>query len=213
MVLVLQDVLTVAEAAAVQESVCGRLGQAGSSPGEEVDEALAAASQMVSAALESHPHFTMAVQPRVLSQMRFRCREAAVGRVEGEDVPDRGKVPARADLVVTLFLSDPASYDGGELIIDTGYGGEGYRGQAGACIVCPISARRSMGAVTRGRQLTGDLLVESDIGDERKRAIVYDVSCAELYLEIFAAGRHQDLARLRRCREELLRLWAGRHED
>src|SRR5262245_15159877 len=114
MVLVLKDVFSAARAAELRGKLC--------SHGDHDDVRGAVIS-----ALREHPLFLLGVQPHRFSQVRFSC----VGRVEGEPayVCDEYSVDdaLRADVAVTVLLSDPESYEGGELLIDTGYGAQPYK--------------------------------------------------------------------------------------
>lgn len=114
----------------------------------------------------------------------------------------------RTDIVVTVFLSEPEHYDGGELVIDTGYGGEPYKESAGSCVVCPAFARRHVNEVTRGQRWAADLLVQSHVRDAEHRKILYDISRASRYLDVFGRGATLEAEQLRRCQESLLRLWS-----
>jgi PKHD-type hydroxylase len=46
----------------------------------------------------------------------------------------------RTDLSATLFLSDPASYDGGELMIEDTYGAQSVKLPAGHLILYPATS-------------------------------------------------------------------------
>jgi PKHD-type hydroxylase len=160
-------------------------------------------------ALRAHPLFMLGAQPRNFSQPVLSRLDEGTGRgARVNDAIVQGPGAMRADVAVTVFLTDPACYDGGELVIDTGYGDESYKEPAGACLVYPTSARYSVAPVMRGTRLTGELCVQSLIRDPAQRQILYDLGCAFRYFELFAAELSPDLERLRRCQEGLLRLWA-----
>jgi len=56
-----------------------------------------------------------------------------------------GTSPAfRSDLSLTLFLSDAADYDGGDLLIETTAGDQAFRLPAGSLV--PTRPRRSTGS-------------------------------------------------------------------
>lgn len=196
MVLLLNDVLSTGDAAALCQTLAndGRHENAGDA---------------VIKALHDHPLFLLGVQPCRFSAVSFSCRGPAAGCGQINDA-DRDEAAIRADVAVTVFLSDPQSYEGGELIVDTGYGGEPYREDAGACVVHPAFARRRAAPVTRGQSWVANLVVQSLVRDHEQREILYDISCAERYLEVFAKGETGDLKRLRRCRTMLSRMWIER---
>ena len=56
----------------------------------------------------------------------------------------------RSDISATVFLSDPADYDGGELVIEGTLGAERVKHAAGDLIVYPGSTLHHVTPVTRG---------------------------------------------------------------
>jgi PKHD-type hydroxylase len=114
----------------------------------------------------------------------------------------------RADVRVTVFLSEPESYEGGELWLDTGFGEEPYRQRAGTCLVYPASTRARTTGVTAGAASVGELCVQSRIPESERRQILYDVGCSRRYLELFGGGRDAEVSKLSTCEEALLRLWS-----
>ena len=70
--------------------------------------------------LQTHPVFTAAARPRRFS--RLLVSETSDGGEYGAHVDNpfmgRGEDRMRTDVSFTLFLSDPESYEGGELVIE-----------------------------------------------------------------------------------------------
>jgi len=56
----------------------------------------------------------------------------------------------RSDLSMTLFLSDPASYDGGELSFEAPFNSVKVKLDAGSAVVYPTGSRHKVRPVTRG---------------------------------------------------------------
>jgi PKHD-type hydroxylase len=155
--------------------------------------------------LRAHPLFMLGVQPRRYSWpvVRQLDPEGRTARIETAMYGD-----LRADVSVTVFLSDPSSYEGGELWLDTGFGEEPYKQRAGACLIYPASARQRTAKVTAGAAVVGELCVQSRIREAERRQIIYDVGCSRRYLELFGGGREADVAKLATCEETLIRLWS-----
>jgi PKHD-type hydroxylase len=210
MVIVLDDVLTATEASDLRDSLHGYEYAEDLADPQDSGAFGEAEGAALMQALQRHPLFVLAIQPSWLSAVRFSCQKHDLGEQSEVRVPSLPAEPIWTDVAVTVFLSNPRSYEGGELIIDTGYGDQAYKVGAGSCVAFPISSRSYTAAVTRGERWVGELSVRSLIRDEREREILYDVSSAERFLEIFQRGSSQELERLRRCREELLRMWAER---
>jgi PKHD-type hydroxylase len=89
----------------------------------------------------------------------------------------------RSDLAMTLFLSSPESYDGGELTIHQGMGEQEIKLERGEAIVYPASSVHHVNAVTRGVRLAAVTWIQSAVRDERLRAILYDLSRAMSQVE------------------------------
>jgi len=114
----------------------------------------------------------------------------------------------RADIGVIVFLSSPDSYDGGELVLDSGYGGESIKERAGTCVVYPASACQAVGRVLRGTRWTVELWAQSLVRDPGQREILYDIGYSLHLIELFGHAREQDTEQLQKCHRNLLRLWA-----
>jgi PKHD-type hydroxylase len=87
-----------------------------------------------------------------------------------------GPSGVRSDLSVTLFLSPPDSYDGGELVVEMALGEQQIKLDAGEAIVYPSSSVHHVAPVTRGVRFAAVTWVQSAIGDERLRAILHDLT-------------------------------------
>ncbi|WP_434427085.1 Fe2+-dependent dioxygenase [Nannocystis pusilla] len=211
MIIRLHDVLPAAAAARLAESLSGRVrgGRPTSRVASEVDaEVEGEAGRRLADALRAHPLFCLGVQPSAVAPVTFACHE--MGRCTDIHPPPGGErtALARVDAFATVLLSDPADYDGGELLIDSGYGDETYREGAGVCVVLPASASHRVAPVTRGTRWSGTLRVQSRVRDPAQREILYDMGCALHYLELFGGGTQAEGDRLRRSYDGLLRLWA-----
>jgi len=84
----------------------------------------------------------------------------------------------RSDYAVTVFLSPPTTYDGGELVIELPIGEQEIKLDAGEAIVYSAGALHHVSPVTRGVRMAAVLWVQSAVRDEQLRAILYDLSQA-----------------------------------
>jgi PKHD-type hydroxylase len=84
----------------------------------------------------------------------------------------------RSDLAMTLFLSDPASYDGGELVLEMAVGQQEIKLDAGEAVVYPATLVHRVAAVTRGVRLAAVTWVQSAVPDARLRSILFDLGTA-----------------------------------
>ena len=99
----------------------------------------------------------------------------------------------RSDLAMTLFLSPPASYDGGELVLHLPVGKEEIKLDSGEAIVYPASYVHQVAPVTRGVRLAAVTWLQSAVRDERLRAILRDLYGA---VNQTAAGGNHELSLL-----------------
>jgi len=113
----------------------------------------------------------------------------------------------RTDLSFTLFLNDPASYDGGALVIEDTLENRSIRLKAGELILYPSGALHAVEPVTRGTRLAIVGWLRSYLRDPAQREILFDL---ELTLrEMFERdGKSGLFDRLVKTRTNLLRLWA-----
>ncbi|MFX6330903.1 2OG-Fe(II) oxygenase, partial [Acinetobacter baumannii] len=75
----------------------------------------------------------------------------------------------RTDISCTLFLSDPADYDGGELVIETTFGEQRVKLAAGDLVVYPGTSVHRVEPVTRGARLASFFWIESLVRSEAQR--------------------------------------------
>ena len=84
----------------------------------------------------------------------------------------------RTDLSATLFLSRPEEYDGGELVVDDTYGAHSVKLPAGDMILYPASSLHRVQPVTRGVRLASIFWVQSMVGDDAERSLLFDLDVA-----------------------------------
>jgi PKHD-type hydroxylase len=84
----------------------------------------------------------------------------------------------RSDLAMTIFLSDPASYDGGELVLEMAVGQQEFKLEAGEAVVYSANTVHRVAAVTHGVRLAAVTWVQSAVSDERLRSILFDLGTA-----------------------------------
>jgi PKHD-type hydroxylase len=84
-----------------------------------------------------------------------------------------GRAPRmRCDLSITLFLSDPDSYEGGELVMA---GAPGIKLPAGSAVVYPSDALHRVEEVRRGDRIVLVTWAQSMVRDEQIRAMLFDL--------------------------------------
>ncbi|MEL7130535.1 MAG: Fe2+-dependent dioxygenase [Pseudomonadota bacterium] len=118
-----------------------------------------------------------------------------------------GGGPVRVDISCTVFLSDPESYDGGELVVRPGNREFKIKEPAGAAVFYPSTHYHEVAPVTRGERLVGLTFIESAIRDAQKRHILFELE--ELRHKVGANLDNEALMQLEFVRLNLLRMWHG----
>ena len=98
------------------------------------------------------------------------------GMKYGAHVDAAGHQLFRSDLSVTLFLSDPSTYDGGELVIETDAGSKAFKLPAGNAIVYPTFFVHQVAEITRGERVAAVTWCQSLIRDPQMRRVLFDLT-------------------------------------
>lgn len=119
---------------------------------------------------------------------------------------DRG-APVRTDLSATLFLSEPDSYDGGELEIEDTFGTQRIKLQAGALVLYPGTSLHKVLPVTRGERLASFFWIQSLVREDAQRRLAFelDVAIRRLTQDV---PEHPALVQLTGVYHNLLRRWS-----
>ncbi|MDR3463519.1 MAG: Fe2+-dependent dioxygenase [Beijerinckiaceae bacterium] len=114
----------------------------------------------------------------------------------------------RTDLSVTLFLSEPEEYEGGELVIEDYYGSQRIKLPAGDLVLYPATSLHMVTPVTSGRRVASFLWLQSMIRDAQARSMIFDLDSAIQGL----ADRHgqddREVVKLTGVYHNLIRHWA-----
>ncbi len=84
----------------------------------------------------------------------------------------------RTDISATLFLSDPDSYEGGELVVNDTYGEHAVKLAAGDMVLYPGTSLHHVRPVTKGTRLAAFFWVQSLVRDDTQRTILYEMDTA-----------------------------------
>jgi len=181
----------------------------------QIDERSATAlalGDLVLSACERHPLFISAALPNRVYPPMFNRYES--GMAFGSHVDNAVRLmpgsasKLRTDLSVTLFLSDPASYGGGELVIEDRYGTQVVKLAAGDAVLYPASSLHRVTPVTHGVRLASFFWVQSLVADDGQRTLLFDLDQA---IQRLAATGADASARtqLTGSYHNLLRMWSA----
>lgn len=167
--------------------------------------------EIVVTALERTPLFMSAALPlRVFPPLfnRYEPGMAFGAHVDNAIRQVAGSpIRVRTDLSATLFLSRPEEYDGGELIVDDTYGAHSVKLPAGDMILYPASSLHRVQAVTRGVRLASVFWVQSMVGDDAERSLLFDLDTAISQVTETSPDSPAVVA-LTACYHNLLRRWS-----
>ncbi len=117
-----------------------------------------------------------------------------------------GNVRLRSDLSCTVFINDPASYEGGELLIHSGNQALPFKGASGEAIVYPSTTLHEVVPVRSGQRLVSITFIESLVCDHHQRMQIFELN--EIAAYEGEAMRWESRVRLDVVRQNLLRMWA-----
>ncbi|MBT9456618.1 MAG: Fe2+-dependent dioxygenase [Burkholderiaceae bacterium] len=175
-------------------------------------EAARRLQQLILGVLERHPLFFSAALPKKVLPPMFNRYGGATNtygaHVDGAVRYAPGTaVRVRTDISATLFLADPASYDGGELVIADTYGEQRVKLAAGDMVLYPGTSVHRVEPVTRGQRLASFFWIESMVRGDEQRRLLYgmDMSLMKLRQQ---HGETEAAVQLTGTYHNLLRMWA-----
>jgi PKHD-type hydroxylase len=171
---------------------------------EGADRSLEMIRKLVAERILAHDVFGMAVRPKALSPLLFSRYEP--GMHYGSHVDDALMDGMRTDVAFTLFLCDPASYDGGELTIESAAGEEAFKLAPGALVAYPATSLHRVTDVTRGARLAAVGWARSFIRDPTRRELLFDLDTARR--QLFAReGKSAEFDLIAKSFANLMRMW------
>ena len=169
--------------------------------GECILRALAANTAFVSAAVPLHifpPLFNRYVPGQFFGEHVDNC-------IRGDRLTG---LRIRTDLSVTLFLSEPEEYDGGELVIDDYYGSHKVKLPAGHAVLYPSTSLHRVTPVTRGARICSFFWLQSMIKDPLARRMTFDLDNAIQELVRRLGRNDPEVRKLTNIYHNVIRYWA-----
>ena len=149
--------------------------------------------------------FQMAVRPKALTPLMISRYKS--GKQYGTHVDDALMRGMRTDISFTLFLTEPETYEGGALVVESAAGEQEFKLAAGAMIVYPSTALHRVESVQKGERLAAVGWARSFIRSSEQREILFDLENARR--NIFDLhGKTPAFDQLSKCSANLLRMWA-----
>jgi PKHD-type hydroxylase len=165
-------------------------------------------------ALSASPRFISAAIPLQIFPPLFNRYAAFDGHHFGLHVDNavRGDrltgLRIRTDLSVTLFLSEPDEYDGGELVVEDTYGSHEVKLPAGDLVLYPASSLHLVTPVTRGVRVASFFWLQSMVRDAHARSLIFDLDIAIQSLVERLGRDDPETVKLTGIYHNLIRYWA-----
>lgn len=164
--------------------------------------------QSVMAAFQGHGEFNKHAIPRRILPPLFSRYGVGAFYKRHVDNAFMGPFPAmRTDMSITIFLNGPDEYEGGTLSLETPFGVQEYRLDAGDAVLYPTHYPHWVSEVTSGARLAVITWIESLVQDAAQRDVATDL--ADLMEWAIDADIDQDvLLKIEKTRLNLLKMWA-----
>ncbi|NWK95428.1 Fe2+-dependent dioxygenase [Sphingobium lactosutens] len=178
----------------------------------EESDAAKRGGQMVLDALGRSPLFIAAALPLKIFPPLFNSY--AGGQAFGVHVDNAVRIQAgtgfrvRSDLSITVFLEDPAAYEGGELTIETNFGVQQVKLPAGHAVLYPSSSLHRVEPVTAGCRVASFFWLQSMVRDDGARQMLFDLDRSVQGVAAALGQGHEEVIRLTGVYHNLLRRWA-----
>ena len=210
--LLIEQVLDAADRAALAQELAGSVWKPGARTARGAARAVKAneqasgaegAAAFVRSALERHSLVQAYARPAQVGPILFA--RYGVGMAYGDHIDEplmgQGEARIRTDLSFTLFLCEPETYAGGELVIDLAGGEQAVKLKAGDAVLYPSGAIHRVAPVTHGVREVAVGWIQSLIPDAGARETLFDLARAR------AAPGANDLL-LAKVEADLVRRWA-----
>jgi PKHD-type hydroxylase len=165
--------------------------------------------EMIMGGLSRHPMYRGGALPlHAATPLYIRY---ASGMDYGEHLDDPimggGGVMYRSDVAVTVFLTAPEEYDGGELVIRGAQGEQRIKLPAGDAVLYPAGTLHHVSPVTRGERLVAVTWVQSVVRDQARRELLYGLNLAREKLLQSSPGA-EETAQVNAAYMNLIRMWS-----
>ena len=176
--------------------------------GDPADPHIQQVQNVIHERLLANAQYRIMAVPRIVRPMTINRYDVGMHYGDHLDHPLlAGEPPARGDVATTVFLSEPGSYEGGELVINSlGSHPDVIKLPAGHAVCYSAGTLHRVNPVTRGSRLAAVTVAESRIQDASVREIFSDVSQLTRWVQDTAGGSTQERL-ANKVYNNLMRLW------
>jgi len=171
-----------------------------------------ALGRIILQAMGRNPLVTSGTMPLFIFPPIFNRYDTGMGFGDHIDNAVRGLLLGssgrmRTDVSGTVFLSDPADYDGGDLLIEGAFGPQRVKLAAGDAIFYPSTTVHRVTPVTRGHRIAAILWLQSMLRDDAQRSLLYDLDVVMGNLRRRGLTGEPEMVMLTGIYHNLLRQW------
>jgi len=165
--------------------------------------------RILMSALSHNETFKSAVWPQRMADPIFARYHPSMTYGDHVDDPIMGGAghAFRSDVSMTIFLRDPASYQGGELVVRTPFGEQKVKLDRGDAVVYPSASLHRVDPVTEGERLVALFWIQSHVRDPAKRELLFELNQARDHL-LKSAPEAEHSKLVDKSFANLVRMWA-----
>jgi PKHD-type hydroxylase len=169
------------------------------------DAAMDSARALVKDRLMANSLFAMAARPKQLSSLLFARYE--LGMHYGAHVDDALMGGLRSDISFTLFVDEPETYEGGELVMETSAGESAVKGPAGSLFLYPSTTLHRVAKLNAGVRRVCVGWAQSFVRDAGQRELLFDLDTARRAI-FSVSGKTAEFDLMSKSMANLMRMWA-----
>jgi len=173
------------------------------------NETIQTVRSIIDPALQKNPLFQAVARPQAIRPCLINRYDPGMSYGWHTDNALMGSIGSRirSDLSFTLFLSDPDTYEGGELVLDTDNGEKPIKLAAGSLLLYPSTFLHRVAEVRSGCRLAAVSWVQSVVRHTHQRTILFELDTVRR--SIFQKyGKIEEFDLLSKTHANLLRQWA-----
>lgn len=170
-------------------------------------ETLTKFQSIVIGAISRNEIIQAAVMPKIITPPIFSRYKTGMNYGWHVDSPVMAQQqPIRSDVSMTLFLSDPASYKGGELVIQTETGNVAFKLNKGDAIIYPTTRLHIVNPVENGIRHAAVVWMQCAVRDASKREMLFDLK--RILHEMYQKDKlSTEYLMLQQVYSNLMRMW------
>lgn len=171
------------------------------------NENLTTIQDIISKALQQSPLFNIAALPKNIYP--FLISKYTPGKYYGwhVDSPVMGTPPIRTDMAMTVFLSDPDTYEGGELVIQADTTSSAFKPAKGDAVLYPCQFLHCVNEIISGERVAAVTWLQSNVKDAEQRQVLFQLN--QVHSALYQQAPNAPATNLiLQTHSNLFRMWA-----